>query len=44
VGGPNGIDRPVIGLPMCDEGSDANDRVVYVLRKFVADGLAEANA
>src|SRR5262245_2531177 len=31
----------MIELPVCDEGSDADDRVVDVLREFVADGLAD---
>jgi len=31
---------PVIRLPVRDESPDADDRVVDVLRKFVADRLA----
>jgi hypothetical protein len=37
----DGVHRPVVGLPVGNEGSDANDRVVDVLREFVADGLAD---
>jgi hypothetical protein len=32
----DGVHRPVIGLPVRDEGSDADDRVVDMLRKFFA--------
>ena len=37
----NGVHLPVIRLPMCDEGADADNRVVDVLREFVADRLAD---
>jgi hypothetical protein len=33
----------VIGLAVRDEGSDADDRVVDVLREFVPDRLADLN-
>ena len=35
-----GVNRPVIGLSVCDEGADADDRVVDVLGELVADHLA----
>jgi hypothetical protein len=38
---PDGLDSPVIGLPVRDEGSDAHDRVVDVLGELVADRLAD---
>ena len=41
VGRADGVHRPVIGLPVRNEGSDADDRVVDVLRKLVADRLAD---
>ena len=41
VGRADGVHRPVIGLPVRDEGSDADDRVVDVLGKLVADRLAD---
>ena len=31
----------MIQFPVRDKGSNADDRVVYVLRKFVADRLAD---
>jgi hypothetical protein len=37
----DGVHGPMIGLAMCDECSDADDRVVDVLRKLVADGLSD---
>jgi len=37
----NGVYRPVIGLAVRDQCSDADDRVVDVLREFVADRLAD---
>jgi hypothetical protein len=40
LGRANGVHRPVVGLAMRDESSDADNRVVDVLRKFVADRLA----
>src|SRR5262249_24911970 len=40
MGRANRVHCPVIRLPMCDEGSDADDRMVDVLRKLVADRLA----
>ena len=36
-----GSHRPVIRLPVRDEGSDADDRVVDVLRELVADRLTD---
>jgi hypothetical protein len=39
VGRADGVHRPVIGLPVRDEGPDADNRVVDVLRELVADGL-----
>ena len=42
-GAPMASHRPVIWLAVRDEGSDADDRVVDVLRKFFADGLANLN-
>jgi len=41
VGCADGVHRPVVSLPVSDEGSDADDRVVDVLRKLVADRLAD---
>jgi hypothetical protein len=41
MGRADGIHRPVIRLPVRDEGSDANDRVVDVLRELVANILAD---
>jgi hypothetical protein len=41
VGRANGVHRPVVGLAVRDERSDADDRVVDVLRKFFADRLAD---
>jgi len=41
VGGTNSVHRPVILLPVRDERSDADDRVVDVLRELVADRLAD---
>src|SRR5262249_48700487 len=38
---PNSVHRPVVGLAMRDESSDADNRVVDVLRKFSADRLAD---
>src|SRR5262249_32134419 len=40
VGCADGVHRPMIGLAVCDEGSDANDRVVDMLREFISDRLA----
>ena len=37
VGRADGVHRPVIRLPVRNEGSDADDRVVDVLRKLVTD-------
>src|SRR5262249_31414686 len=37
----DGVHCPVIRLPVRDERPDADDRVVDVLREFVADGLAD---
>jgi hypothetical protein len=37
----DGIHCPVIGLPVRDESADAHNRVVYVLRKFFTDRLAD---
>ena len=37
----DGVDRPMVRLPVRDQGSDADDRVVGVLRKLVADRLAD---
>ena len=37
----NGVHRPVTRLPVRDEGSDADDRVVDVLRELVADRLLQ---
>jgi len=41
VGRANGVHSPVIHLPARDERSDADDRVVDVLGKLVADRLAD---
>jgi hypothetical protein len=41
VGRADGVHCPVIGLPVCDEGSNADNRVVDVLGKFIADRLAD---
>jgi hypothetical protein len=41
VGSANGVHRPVISLPVRNERSDADDRVVDVLRKLIADCLAD---
>jgi hypothetical protein len=41
VGRADGVHRPVIRFPVRDEGSYADDRVVDVLRKLVADRLAD---
>ena len=43
VGRADSVHRPVIELAVCDQGSDADDRVVDVLRKLVADGLAHSH-
>jgi hypothetical protein len=40
AGGADGVHRPMIRLPVRDESTDADDRMVNVLRKFVADRLA----
>jgi hypothetical protein len=37
----DGVHGPVIRLPVRDESADAHDGVVDVLRKFVADRLAD---
>ena len=39
VGRANGVHSPVIRLPVRDEGADADDRVIDVLRKLVAHRL-----
>jgi hypothetical protein len=44
VRGSEGLDRPVIILAPSDEGADANDRTVDVLRKLVADSFADPPA
>ena len=41
VGRADGVHRPVVRFPVRDEGSDADDRVVDVLGKLVADRLAD---
>jgi anti-sigma factor ChrR (cupin superfamily) len=41
VGRADGVHRPVIALAVCDKCSDADDRVVDVLRELVADRLAD---
>jgi hypothetical protein len=41
VRGPDGVHSPVVQLPVRDEGADADDRVVDVLGKLVADRLAD---
>jgi hypothetical protein len=41
VGRADGVRGPVILLPVRDERSDADDRVVDVLRKLVADRLPD---
>jgi hypothetical protein len=41
MGRTDGVHRPVIGLPVRDQSSDADDRVVNVLRELVADRLAD---
>ena len=40
VGGADGVHGPMLWLAVRDEGSDADDRVVDVLREFIADRLA----
>src|SRR5262249_8521784 len=40
VGRADGIHRPLVGLPVRDERSDADDRVVDVLWELVSDCLA----
>jgi hypothetical protein len=37
----SGVHRPMVGLAVRDERSDADDRVVDVLRELVADRLAD---
>ena len=37
----DGVHCPVISFPVRDQGSDADDGVVYVLRKLIADRLAD---
>ena len=37
----DGVHSPVIQLPVRDERSDADDRVIDVLRKLVSDRLAD---
>jgi len=44
VGSTDGVHRPMVGLAVCDERSNADDRVIDVLRKLVADRLALAAA
>jgi hypothetical protein len=41
VGHAHGVHRPLIRLPVRDEGSDADNGMVDMLRKLVADGLAD---
>jgi hypothetical protein len=41
VRGSEGLDRPVIILAPSDQFADANDGMVDVLRKLVADGFAD---
>jgi hypothetical protein len=41
VGRSEGLDRPVIILAPSDEGADANDRMIDVLRKLVSDSFAD---
>src|SRR5262245_28543857 len=41
MGRTNGIDRPMVGLAVRDKGTDADDCVVDVLWKFVANRLAD---
>jgi hypothetical protein len=41
VGRANGVHRPVIQLPVRDERSDADDRMIDVLWEFFADCLAD---
>src|SRR5262249_1665937 len=41
VGRANGVDSPVIGLAVRYESTDADDRVVDVLRELVADRLED---
>jgi hypothetical protein len=41
VGSTYGIDRPAVGFPVGNQGPNAGDRVVNVLREFVADRLAD---
>jgi hypothetical protein len=41
MGGADGAHRPVATLSVGDEGADAHDRVVDVLRELVAHGLAD---
>jgi hypothetical protein len=43
-GRADGVHRPMIGLPMRDESTYADDRVVDVLGELVADRLAGARS
>src|SRR5262249_5077379 len=40
VGRADGIHRPVVWLAVCNQGSDADNRMVDVLGKFIANRLA----
>jgi hypothetical protein len=41
VGRADGVHRPVVSLSVRNESSDADNRVIDMLRKFVADRLAD---
>jgi hypothetical protein len=41
VGRADGVHRPMVGLAVRDESSDADNRVVDVLRELVPDRLAD---